>query len=416
MWTRRKPLFPPPHNPQTGKRLANKGRQPRTILTVNGRIRLLRRWWHSGATASLAPADEVIDRRGETVTAGVREMACRENQGITSFDKAAENLARLAQLKLSGEQLRQLVEGEGRRVQALQQAATLPTAWTAAACAVVENGRPVPGKTRVYTGCDGVMVPVVTQAEKLKRRAKIRAKRRMCGKKCRPLPPLRKGADQSWKEFKLVYFYDERLHHQHVAVTHQNHTAAGRLLRREANRLGFRQACERVANVDGARWIREQLEYHLAELDALGLDFYHLGENVHRARRAVYGEHSDAGNTWADALLHTFKHDGYDAAWELLVAWRAGLRRSTKKRRAADRLLKYVSERQAMIRYPEFQQRGWQIGSGPTEAQCKLTVGRLKGRSRRWDRPNASAVAALDSLERSGQWQQYWAIQIPIAA
>ena len=51
---------------------------------------------------------------------------------------------------------------------------------------------------------------------------------------------------------------------------------------------------------------------------------------------------------------------------------------------------------------------GWQIGSGPTEAQCKLTVGRLKGRSRRWDRPNAAAVAALDSLEPSGQWSKYW--------
>ena len=86
------------------------------------------------------------------------------------------------------------------------------------------------------------------------------------------------------------------------------------------------------------------------------------------------------------------------------------------KRKAADRLLNYVSERQEMIRYPEFQNKGWQIGSGPTEAQCKLTVGRLKGRSRRWDRPNAAAVAALDSLERSGQWRLYWQTHSPTAA
>jgi hypothetical protein len=68
-------------------------------------------------------------------------------------------------------------------------------------------------------------------------------------------------------------------------------------------------------------------------------------------------------------------------------------------------LLNYLSERQEMICYPEFRAKGWQIGSGPTEAQCKLTVGRLKGRRRRWDRPNASAVAALDCLERSGHWR-----------
>jgi hypothetical protein len=39
------------------------------------------------------------------------------------------------------------VEAEGRNVQAVQRAAVLPTAWTAADCQVVENGGKVPGKT-----------------------------------------------------------------------------------------------------------------------------------------------------------------------------------------------------------------------------------------------------------------------------
>jgi hypothetical protein len=378
------------------------------VLSINGRIDLQRRWWYASQTGSVAPADAAMNRQGESVTPGVREMACRENQAASSFDKAAENLARTAQITLSGEQLRLLVEAEGRCVQAAQQASAIAPAWTAEACEVEENGRKVPGKTRLYTGCDGVMVPVITQAEKDQRRAKVKAKRRTCGRKRRPLPAPRKGADQTWKEFKVVYFYDEELRHQHVAVTPQNHEAAGRLLRREADRLKFREARQRIANVDGAPWIRNQLQLHLAELDGLGLDFYHLGENVHRARRAVFGEASVAGKAWADAVMHGFKHAGYDPTWERLIAWRSGLERSPKKRKAADRLLQYVCERREMIRYPEFRERGWQIGSGPTEAQCKLTVGRLKGRSRRWDRPNAAAVAALDSLERSGQWHQYF--------
>lgn len=203
-----------------GKRLANKGRQSRTILTINGRIRLLRRWWYSVQTNSVAPADEMLDQRGETVTPGVREMACRENQGAFSFDKATENLGRTAQIKMSSEQLRLVVEAEGRHVQAVQQAGTLATAWSAPDCPAMKDGRPVEGKTRVYTGCDGVMVPVITHAEKQKRRTKVKEKRRKCGKKRRPLPPLRKGTDQAWKEFKVVYFYDETLKHQHVAVTY----------------------------------------------------------------------------------------------------------------------------------------------------------------------------------------------------
>jgi len=224
-------------------------------------------------------------------------------------------MERAAQVKLCGEQLRQIVEREGRVVLAAQEASAVPTAWKAADCRVDGEA------TRIYAGCDGVMVPLVTDAEKEKRRAKVREKRRKCGRRRRPLPPRRKGADQSYKEFKVVFFYDEAARRQHVAVTAGNHRAAGRLMRREAGRL----------------------------------------------------------------RLH-----------------------------AADRLLNYVSDRREMIRYPEFRARQWQIGSGPTESQCRLTVERLKHPGQRWDRRNAEAITALGSLERSGQWQTYW--QTPTSA
>ena len=286
-----------------------------------------------------------------------------------------------------------------------QQADSIAVTWHAEDCVVPdgENGK----NTRVYTGCDGVMVPIVTDAEKIKRREKVKAKRRRSGKKCKPLPPRKRGSDLSWKEFKVAFFYSEDAKHQHVAFTHGNHVAAGKLLRREADRLRFRQADQRVGLVDGAPWIREQMQLHFAELDGLGLDFYHLSENVHRARRSVFGEESPDGKTWADDLMHVFKHQGYATAWEKIIQWRAALR-GKRKRVAADRLLKFVSTRKEMIRYPAFREHGWQIGSGPTESQCKLCTKRLKGYGRRWNRPNATAVAALDTLDRNGQWRQVW--------
>ncbi len=385
--------------------MANKGRQSRSVLTINGRIRLRRQWWHDAQTGSIAPADEILDRSGATITPGVLELACRENLSATSFAKAAANLTRTAQVTLSAEQLRKEVEAAGRRAMEAQETARIDTAWTAEDCRLPGDKE---GKTtRVYTGCDGVMVPTITETEKLKRRAAVKAKRRRCGKKRKPLPPRKHGADRAWKEFKVVYFYSEDMRHQHMAFTHRNHEAAGKLMRREANRLRFRQATQRVAVVDGAPWIREQMQLHLAELDGLGLDFYHLSENVHRARRAVFGEDAPEGVAWADEMMHVFKHEGYDMAWERLVQWRAALAQR-RKRKAADRLLTYIAARQEMIRYPAFRSNGWQIGSGPTESQCKLCTKRLKGHGRRWDRPNATAVAALDTLDRSGQWQNFW--------
>ena len=172
------------------------------------------------------------------------------------------------------------------------------------------------------------------------------------------------------------------------------------------------RAHEKVANVDGASWIREQLQARpdLLRFDGLGLDFYHLSENVHRCRRLVFGLAQPEGESWANDILHSFKHAGYQATWQKLVQWRAGLRCSAK-RQAADKLLNYVSQRQEMIQYPEFAARGWQIGSGPTESRCKTTTQRLKGRGHRWNRRNADAVAALTTLTDSNQWNFYWDLE-----
>ena len=167
------------------------------------------------------------------------------NLSASSFVKAAAVLERTAQVKLSGERLRQEVEAVGRRVLETQQSNAVVVTWHAGDCVVPEEAK-TGKKTRVYAGCDGVMVPVVTEAEKVKRREKVKAKRRRSGKKRRPLPPRKRGADNAWKEFKVAFFYSEDAKHQHVAFTHGNHIKAGTLLRREADRLRFREADERV--------------------------------------------------------------------------------------------------------------------------------------------------------------------------
>ena len=46
-------------------------------------------------------------------------------------------------------------------------------------------------------------------------------------------------------------------------------------MQRMACQLELPKAQEKVANVDGAPWIRNQIEFH-GLVDAIGLDFYHL--------------------------------------------------------------------------------------------------------------------------------------------
>jgi hypothetical protein len=340
-----------------------------------------------------------LDEAETTVSQGARELICRLNQSSASFRKTSENLKRAAQIESNAETIRQLVENEGKAVRRAQARGELLPTWSSQDC-VVETG-----KTRVYASCDGVKVPLVTDEEKKTRRKKVREKRRLRGRKCQPLARAKQGSDNAWKEYRVVAHYDEKQSHCQVSVTRGNHEATGRLMARDAAFIGLQNADERIANVDGAPWIRSQLELH-GIVDHIGLDFYHLSEYVHDARRELFKEDDDGGQTWTETMLHQLKHEGYEAAWDTAIQRRETASKSG--RAALDRLLGYMSERRAMIRYPEFLARGWQIGSGPIEAQCKTTTARVKGSGKRWDGPNAEAVMALACLENSRQWQTYW--------
>ena len=348
-------------------------------------------------------------------------MACRLNQASHSFDKSADNLARCAQVRMSGELLRQVVESEGKAIQAAAKAGRLPVEWDAGDCPALDKDGQETGQTRVYLGSDGVMVPMVTDAEKQARRGKVKAKRQERGKRCKPLPRARKGAGLPYKEFKIVTLYDDTCAHRLVSVTRGDCEQAGAIMRRDAGRVGLDEADDKVAVVDGADWIKNQLVRQSLPLDAIGLDFYHLAENVHKARRAVYGEEGPKdekapGNAWAAAVLHLAKRAGYvkleEAVWDWAFSWRKG----SAKRKAAEALLNYLSERDDMIRYKEFLERGRQIGSGPTESMCKATRQRVKGRGMRWDADNAEALMAIEALEQSGGWQAYWDSLLALAA
>ena len=216
---------------------------------------------------------------------------------------------------MSKETLRQLIEQEGRQVLKAQRGGTLAPAWEAGDC------RTDAGKTRVYLGNDGVMVPLITDQEKETRRLAIRQSASGAAA-LSGVAAGTKGADQAYKEFKIAVFYDEQQTRRYTAATSGDHAVAGRLMQRMATQVRLGEADEKIANVDGAPWIRNETELH-GLVDALGLDYYHLRENVQRTRLAVFGDKNPQGKTWSEHLMGLFYEQGCDAAWDHLVAWGA---------------------------------------------------------------------------------------------
>ena len=226
------------------------------------------------------------------------------------------------------------------------------------------------------------------------------------------MPPPRHGSDQTFKEVKFAVCYDQPKEHRHAWATAGDAAEMGRLLRSHAAQVGLADARQRVALTDGAAWIARQLEVNLpALLDAHLLDFYHLAQHVHAAADACLAKGSEQAKAWAGARMHEAKHRGPAAVLSAVDALARDVRRSPAKREALRLLRGYVEERLDMLGYPAARRRGWDIGSGPTEAAGKNLALRLRGVGMKWDPAHAADLMNLKALYESGQAPAYWARQ-----
>ncbi|MGQ9925170.1 MAG: hypothetical protein ACUVSM_14750 [Armatimonadota bacterium] len=375
-------------------------------MSINGRIELRRVRFFAKAEGSEHPVDRLVDAVESVVSVAVRELCCQLGIAGRSFARSVKVLKDAAQIRLSEEVYRQVVESEGKAVLKASAQDQLEIDWSAGQCKTLNpSGQEV---TRVYTSADGVLVPTTTMAEKQKRRATVLARRKQMPakrrKKLKALGAVKKGSDLQYKQVYVSVFYDQDKTHRLVGLTRKDHRELGKLLKRDAARIHLLEATERVGLVDGAKCLRGHLEG--LPLQAVVLDFRHLGEHVNDACRKTLGEGTEAGKAWSDDVLHTAKHEGYEPFFEKVVDWRSDLR--GKKRKVGNDLVGYVSERRPMILYDECEKRGWDVGTGPMESMCGVTTDRIKGRGRRWDIDNAEAVMALEALYQSNLWDQYW--------
>jgi hypothetical protein len=365
-------------------------------------------YWRKSSGPSV-PADVFLGIASSRYSPGVRDLICREALH-RSFRQASEDLKRVGEITVSAEEIRLIVEAEGRRVIGVQKDRELLPGWTAKECRETPEA-----PSCVITGADGVLVPMITQAEKQKRRANRRAGRKASSSSKQRRGRKRQGADQAYKEFKLVAFYDPSHEHQYAVATSGDHRALGRLMRREASLLELDQAQVSYSVSDGAEWIRKQYQSQLPMLSANVLDYYHFREHVILTARGLFGDGTPEAHAWRKAVCGSIFEKGPVELLGQLRDLRRTLR-SDAKRKLLTQLETYIAPRLAMLNYPEFRAKGYEIGSGPTESFCKTLTSRLKGSGMRWDKPNAEAIMALAAVRQSHLWQAYWDHQKASAA
>lgn len=141
-----------------------------------------------------------------------------------------------------------------------------------------------------------------------------------------------------------------------------------------------------------------------------GVDFFHACEYVSQLAASIFGSGSERANAWAEQQRHTLRHENNAVTKVVARAAqqkrRNGLQGTKKDYHGA---LNYLKKYRAHMDFAERKKRGDPIGSGITEAGCKVIFNqRLKQSGMRWHRTTGQYIVDLRTANRSGIWRRVW--------
>ena len=141
-----------------------------------------------------------------------------------------------------------------------------------------------------------------------------------------------------------------------------------------------------------------------------GVDFFHACEYVSQLAASLFGTGSERANVWAEQQRHTLRHEPGGVATVIARAAqqkrRHGLQGTKKDYSGA---LNYLKKYREHMDFAERKKRGDPIGSGITEAGCKVIFNqRLKQSGMRWHRATGQYIVDLRTATRSGIWTRIW--------
>jgi hypothetical protein len=212
------------------------------------------------------------------------------------------------------------------------------------------------------------------------------------------------GTKAEWRMMYLGVLYtpDKK---QAEYVTGWDLGAVAARLRRSAAGRGYARAGRVVAVMDAGSGLEEAVHRHFDDGVLCVLDWYHAAEHLHGYARAAWPADEAKRAAWSDRAQGVLDDRGGVAL--------AGWLRDQELPAAGEelrRLIGYFEGASHRTAYPAYRSAGLDIGSGPTEAGCKVVGARLKGSGMRWCESGAEQVGALRALYESGPalWDGFW--------
>ncbi len=352
--------------------------QQRPLVTAHGVVKVRRAYYYCGrCKQSFIPYDEALGLVDE-ISPGLRPLVCLAGTLLPFADAAEDVLKRFAGVRLSTSTVLRCTEAAGERLRAQQkegrmvQPVQAEPKWTAPR----EASQPA-----AYVGLDAFSVPM-------------------------------QGVQASKADHRMLYtalLYTPRKEPTRYLVDFELDALAEQV-RAQARALGLAQVSDLIAVTDGGNGLEEALQRHLAENLTTILDWYHAAEHWCDFAKVWHARDDAARAQWQHEAKGILYEQGGVALLAHLGALELPPGAAAEVREELRKLIGYFENNRHRTDYPTYRQKGWDIGSGPTEAGCKIIGERLKGSGMRWVEDGAATVAALRALYVSGGnlWDGFW--------
>jgi hypothetical protein len=352
--------------------------QQRRLLTVHGEVTVRRAYYYCGRChQSFLPYDEALGLT-EAISPGLMPLVCLAGTLLPFADAAQDVLKRFSGVRTSASTVLRCTEASGERLRSQQKEGRMVKPTSASAWpAPRQEGQP-----KAYIGLDAFSVPM-------------------------------QGPGAGKAEHRMLYtalLYTPDKKQTRYLVDFELETLAEQV-RWQTQACGVSKVEELIAVTDGGNGLEEALQRHLAGNLTTILDWYHAAEHLCKFAAVWHGRDEATRKAWEEEAKSILYEQGGDALLTLLRALTLPAGTSAEVQEELRKLLGYFENNRHRTDYPTYRQKGWDIGSGPTEAGCKIIGERLKGSGMRWVEEGAATVAALRALYVSGGkvWDGFWA-------
>jgi hypothetical protein len=137
------------------------------------------------------------------------------------------------------------------------------------------------------------------------------------------------------------------------------------------------------------------------------LDFYHAAQYVTQLAEALFGP-TARGRAWAKAMRRRLKERGGVTRLLQAATWhRGGWNLSRARQQSYEEAYRYLRKHRRWMDYARYERAGIPLGSGVTEAGCKvLFTQRLKQSGMKWKAAGGQAIVTPRVLWLSGVWEE----------